>query len=91
MNALPTPRADAAALPRQRTHRAAAIVAVVGVVCLGGAGVGAVNALRHDGERASAPATFPFEQPAPSAPALPDADVIVLPSSQARTFAARMK
>lgn len=79
MNALPTPRADAAALPRQRTHRAAAIAAVVGVVCLGGAGVGAVNALRHDGERASAPATFPFEQPAPTAPALPDAGEVPTP------------
>lgn len=79
MNALPTPRADAAALPRQRTHRAAAIVAVIGVVCLGGAGVGAVNALRHDGERASAPATFPFEQPAPTAPALPEAGEVPTP------------
>ena len=79
MNALPTPRPDAAALPRQRSHRAAAIVAVVGVVCLGGAGVGAVNALRHDGERTSAAEVLPFEQPAPTAPALPEAGEVPTP------------
>lgn len=89
MNTLPPTQQGAAALPRQRTGRAAAIAIVVGVVSLGGAAVGIANAARNSDNRddTAAEVLTMITQAPPSAPALPDAGenppTITLPPADA--------